>query len=66
MHMAGRVYFIAALLLGVAFLCTGLRLGRMRLAATSPWSKGPARHVLIASVFYLPLLFAVMMLNPAM
>ena len=66
MHMAGRVYFAAALLLGLAFLWTGLRLGRMRLAATAPHSKAPARHVLIASVFYLPILFAVMMLNSAM
>ncbi len=66
MHMAGWVYCAAAAVLGVGFLWTGLRLGRQRLAATSPWSKGPARHVLIASVFYLPLLFAVMMLNPAM
>jgi protoheme IX farnesyltransferase len=65
MHMAGRIYFVAALFLGIGFLWTGLRLGRMRLAATSPWSKAPARAVLIASVFYLPLLFAVMMLNPA-
>jgi protoheme IX farnesyltransferase len=66
MHMAGRIYFIAALLLGIGFLWAGLRLGSKRLPATSPWSKGPARHVLIASVFYFPILFAVMMLNPAM
>jgi len=66
LHMAGRIYFIAALLLGIGFLWMGLRLGRMRLAATAPLSKAPARHVLIASVFYLPILFAVMMLNPAM
>ena len=66
MHMAGRIYFIAALLLGIGFLWTGLRLGRMRLAASAPRSKAPARHVLIASVFYLPILFAVMMLNAAM
>lgn len=66
LHMAGRIYFIAALLLGIGFLWMGLRLGRMRLAATAPRSKAPARHVLIASVVYLPILFAVMMLNPAM
>ncbi len=65
LHMAGRIYFIAALLLGIGFLWTGLRLGRMRLAASAPRSKAPARHVLIASVFYLPILFAVMMLNAA-
>jgi len=65
MHMTGRIYFIAALLLGIGFLWTGLRLGRMGLAASAPRSKAPARHVLIASVFYLPILFAVMMLNAA-
>ena len=66
LHMTGRIYFIAALLLGIGFLWTGLRLGRTGLAATSPHSKALARQVLIASVFYLPLLFAVMMLNAAL
>jgi protoheme IX farnesyltransferase len=65
LHMTGRIYFIAALLLGIGFLWTGLRLGRTGLAATAPRSKALARHVLIASVFYLPILFAVMMLNSA-
>ncbi len=66
LHMTGRIYFIAALLLGIGFLWTGLRLGRTGLAATAPRSKALARHVLIASVFYLPVLFAVMMLNAAL
>ena len=66
LHMTGRIYFIAALLLGIGFLWTGLRLGRTGLAATAPRSKALARHVLIASVFYLPILFAVMMLNAAL
>ncbi len=65
MHMAGTVYLAAALLLGVAFLWFGVRLARLRLPATAALSKAPARQVLVASVFYLPLLFAVMMLNPA-
>ncbi len=65
-HMAGRMYFVAALLLGLAFLWTGIRLARTGLTATAPRSKAPARHVLIASVFYLPILFAIMMLNSAM
>lgn len=65
LHMTGRIYFISALLLGIGFLWTGLRLGRTRLAATAPSSKALARQVLIASVFYLPILFAVMMLDAA-
>lgn len=65
LHMAGRIYFAGALLLGAAFLWAGVRLAALRLPATSPQSKPRARQLLQASVIYLPLLFALMMLNAA-
>jgi protoheme IX farnesyltransferase len=65
LHMAGRSYLVGALLLGVAFLWAGVRLAALRLPATSPHSKPRARQLLQASVLYLPLLFALMMLNAA-
>jgi protoheme IX farnesyltransferase len=54
--IAGRFYFIAALVLGLAFLAAGVR------AALSK-SNQHARQLLLASVLYLPLLFGVMVLN---
>ncbi len=63
LHMAGWVYFAGALALGLAFLATGVRLARLKMPPGKPRSKQRARQVLIASVFYLPLLFALMMLN---
>jgi protoheme IX farnesyltransferase len=63
MHMAGRAYLVGAFALSVAFLYFGVRLAYSRLRPSEPRSKPPARHLLQASVFYLPLLFALMMLN---
>jgi len=63
--MSGWWYFAAALLLGAAFLWSGVRLAALKMTPNMPKSKQRARQVLIASVFYLPLLFAVMMLNAA-
>jgi protoheme IX farnesyltransferase len=54
--ISGRFYFVAALTLGLLFLATGIR------AALSK-SNRHARQLLLASVFYLPLLFGVMVLN---
>jgi protoheme IX farnesyltransferase len=54
--ISGRLYLIAALLLGLAFLATSIR------AALSK-SNQHARQLLLASVLYLPLLFGVMVLN---
>ena len=53
---AGTFYFWGALGLGVGFAAYGLRLavGRSRMLA---------RHVLLASVLYLPLIFGLMMLD---
>jgi len=50
-NMAGRVYFLAALILGVAFLWFGTKIYRER-------SNASARQLLLASVIYMPLLFA--------
>jgi len=65
MGMSGWSYFVGALLLGLGMLWFSLRMWTMKLAPAAPQSKRPARHVLQASVIYLPLLFALMMINRA-
>ena len=54
--MTGLIYPIAAIATGLALLYFGLRLGRDRTLVR-------ARHVLLASVLYLPALLAVMVLD---
>jgi len=61
--MAGRVYMVGALILGVSLFYFGARLAFLKLPINSPRSKMLARHVLQATVIYLPLLFALMMGN---
>jgi heme o synthase len=63
LRMTGKIYLFGALALGVAFLFFVLRLARTKLPTTSPDSRRFARQLLQASVLYLPLLFALMMLN---
>lgn len=63
--MSGRIYLVGALVLGVALLWFGVRLARLHLPPTAARSKAAARHLLQATVFYLPLLFALMMINTA-
>jgi protoheme IX farnesyltransferase len=63
--MAGRIYFAGALLLGLGLLWFSVRMWTMKLAPAVPKSKLRARHLLQATVIYLPLLFALMMLNRA-
>lgn len=53
---AGAVYYVAAILLGAAFLVSSVRLAALRSAAS-------ARRLLFASLLYLPLLFVVMALD---
>ncbi len=65
MGMAGWTYFAGALLLSGAMLWFSARMWTMKLTPAAPASKLRARHVLQASVIYLPLLFALMMLNRA-
>jgi len=61
MGMAGPTYFVAAGALGLGFLFYSSRLACCGLPATSAASKIRARHLLRASVIYLPLLFGFMM-----
>ena len=61
--MSGRVYLVGAVILGLLFLWTGIRLGRAAMSPDNKDSKPLARRVLLASVLYLPLLFALMMIN---
>lgn len=63
--MSGRVYLIGALLLSSVLFYVSLRLATFELAPNTARSKQRARQLLQATVFYLPLLFAVMMLNTA-
>jgi heme O synthase-like polyprenyltransferase len=61
--MAGKIYFAGALVLGIALLYVGVRLATFKMAPDTARSKQRARQLLQATVFYLPLLFALMMLN---
>ncbi len=61
--MSGRIYLAGALALSLAFLWTSLRLATVKAPPAAPQSKPRARQLLQASVVYLPLLFALMMLN---
>ncbi len=54
--MSGKVYFYGALALGVWYLYTGLRAAFERTPLR-------ARAVLVASVFYLPLIYTLMLLD---
>jgi protoheme IX farnesyltransferase len=62
--MAGRVYLAGALMLGLALLYASVRLTALNAPPAVALSKVRARQLLQASVLYLPLLFALMMLNP--
>ena len=53
---SGRVYFYGAMLLGALFLWSSL-------AAALSGSRQSARRLLLASVLYLPVLFALMVIN---
>src|SRR5712692_4036337 len=61
--MSGKLYLLGALLMGSALFYFGARLATFRMAPNTAPSKQRARHLLQATVFYLPLLFALMMLN---
>jgi protoheme IX farnesyltransferase len=54
--MTGSIYAAAAFAAGLGLLYFGVRLGRERTFVR-------ARHVLLASVFYLPIVFAVMLID---
>jgi protoheme IX farnesyltransferase len=56
LHMAGAVYFTFAMLMGLAFLSFGI-------SCATTGSRSDARKLFFASIAYLPLLLAVMMLD---
>jgi len=61
--MSGELYLAGALVLGIALLYFGWRLASLKVASNTARSKKRARQLLQATVLYLPLLFALMMLN---
>jgi heme o synthase len=63
--MAGYLYFFSAFALGLWVFWVGLKIWRARLNPSAPEAKVLARNLLKATVLYLPLLFAIMMLNVA-
>jgi protoheme IX farnesyltransferase len=63
LHMSGKIYFGGALVLSLALLYFGIRLATFKAAPVTARSKQRARHLLQATVFYLPLLFILMMIN---
>jgi heme o synthase len=60
---AGKPYAIAATVLSLGYLWYTIRFARITRNPNSPESRKPARDLLRASVIYLPLLLAAMMLN---
>jgi len=63
MHMVGRVYLVSAILLAGGMLWYGLQASFSPPPMSSPQARVHARNLLKATVIYLPLLFAAMMLN---
>lgn len=61
--MAGLIYFAGAVILGIAMFYFGARVATLRAPITAGISKQRARQLLQATVIYLPLLFALMMLD---
>ncbi len=63
LHIAGRWYGAAAVLLGLLYLAYTVRFSRITRAQTVLESRRYARDLLKVSVIYLPLLLTAMMLN---
>jgi len=61
--MAGRTYLAGAVVLGIALFYFGVRLAALRMPVSSGHSKLRARHLLQATIVYLPMLFVLMMTN---
>lgn len=62
LHLAGNVYLVTAIVLGLVYLAYTIRFARITKASNSD-SRQYARALLKVSVLYLPVLLAVMMLN---
>jgi heme o synthase len=63
LHMDGKLYLVAALLLGAAYLGYTIRFTRIVRARSDKESRMYARDLLKVSVIYLPLLLTALMLN---
>jgi len=63
LHLAGRFYGAAALVLGLVYLGYTLRFARIVKAANPVESRMYARDLLKVSVIYLPLLLTALMVN---
>jgi protoheme IX farnesyltransferase len=63
MGIAGLWYLVGAAVLGLALYYFCLRVWREALPVSSPKAKVLARHLLQATVIYLPLLFTLMMID---
>jgi protoheme IX farnesyltransferase len=63
LHMAGWIYAVEALLLSIGLLAFGLRLSSLRQSPETAQSRLRARHLLQASVLYLPVLLILLMLS---
>ena len=63
LHMDGKIYAVAALLLGAGYLGYTIRFARIVKARSERESRMYARDLLKVSVVYLPLLLAALMLN---
>jgi heme O synthase-like polyprenyltransferase len=61
--MSGQLYLAGALVLDAALLYVASRLILLHAPLSAARSKQRARQLLQATVFYLPLLFVLMMLN---
>ncbi len=61
--IVGSVYLAGAVILSLGYFWFGLRLRKLQLAPAASESKPAARRLLQASVLYLPLLFALLMLS---
>ena len=65
LHIAGKIYGVTALLLGLVYLGYTIRFARITRARSIVESKMYARDLLKVSVIYLPVLLTVLMLNAA-
>lgn len=63
MGMSGTIYAAGAIIMGIGYCYFGARLAHLGLPMSAPRSKQRARQLLRASIIYLPLLFALMMIN---
>lgn len=63
LHVAGMVYAVTAVVLGLVYLAYTIRFGRITRARSARESRMYARDLLKVSVIYLPVLLTVLMLN---